>query len=101
MSKILPTVGRNLYYQPGPGEILEIIQHPPKDDEDKSQPLHAHILYVHDERHVTLEVVDHIGNRHARGDVVLCQDGEVPDEGGEYCYWMPYQTSTAKEAKQS
>lgn len=97
---IKPTVGRNLYYQPGPGEEFEITQHPARADEAMAQPLHAHILYVHDDRHVTLEVVDHIGNRHVRGDVMLYQDGEPVDRGSEYCYWMPYQQGQAKVAAQ-
>lgn len=94
---IKPAVGRNLYYQPGPGEEFEITQHPARADEAMAQPLHAHILYVHDDRHVTLEVVDHIGNRHVRGDVMLYQDGEPVDRGSEYCYWMPYQNDQKRQ----
>ncbi len=98
MATIQPTVGRNLYYWPAPGE-REITQHPPKDGEERSQPLHAHILYVHGPSHVTLEVVDHIGNRFVRGDVVLVQDGEPADTGSEYAFWMPYQKAEAVKAE--
>jgi len=84
---IIPTIGRQVWFRPGLPltHDFHVI--------DNEQALAATVIYVHDDTHINLEVIDHIGKHHFVRDVVLLQDdGLVP---GDYAEWMPYQKSVA------
>ena len=62
-----------------------------------SQPLHAVVIFVINERTVNLAITDHDGFFHTRIGVALVQPGDdLP--GGSYCQWMEYQVAQAKPA---
>jgi hypothetical protein len=88
LSNILPTVGRVLYFQPGPDD--RVVRY----DE---QPMRADIIYVHGPDNVKLHVIDHAGNHFTLASVPLVQDGDERPTCG-YAYWMPYQVGQAKVA---
>ncbi len=86
---ITPTVGRVVYFRPGNGARSRMFVR-------DSTPLRADIVYVWNDRRVSLNVDDHEGKRHYFPDVILIQDGEIPPGDGSYCEWMPYQKAVAK-----
>lgn len=82
---IIPDVSRHVHFFP--------------DDEDTSlmvrrgsQPLHAIVIFVINERTVNLSIIDHDGFFHTRIGVKLVQPGDALP-GGSYCQWMPYQVN--------
>ena len=89
MSKVItPDVSRHVHFFP--------------DDEDASlmvrrgsQPLHAIVIFVINERTVNLSIIDHDGFFHTRIGVTLVQPGDALP-GGSYCQWMAYQVQQAK-----
>jgi len=85
---ITPTVGRIVYFRPGNG--MRAIMHV-RDD----QPMRADIIYVWNDRRVSLNVDDHEGRRHFIPTVQLLQDGDTPPKDGSYAYWMQYQKDVA------
>lgn len=94
MTRIVPTIGRKLYFYPEhPGETAKRL-----DD----QPLDATIVYVlplgpgSTRYFVNLLVIDHNGMAHTRLSIPLVQDEDVNPEGINYCKWMPFQVSQAK-----
>jgi hypothetical protein len=86
---IEPTPGRVVWYQPNDLDAKML--------GNSSQPLAAHIAYVHDTRTVNLMVIDKNGNSHSRTMIRLVQDGESPAVGVSFCEWMPYQIGQAKK----
>ncbi len=86
--KIVPTVGRILYYSPGVGDAVP---------HDGKVPIPAIIVRVWSDSLLNLTVFDHNGNSHARTSVPLVQEGgDVPvSPSCAYCYWMPYQIQQA------
>lgn len=103
MSKIVPTIGRKLYFHPNgmPGGI------PPLTQNDPSVPLDATIVYVwpsvaqeDPEYSLNLVVFDHAGNMQPMHGIPLVQDGETaPDAPHPYAEWMPFQVGQAKAAE--
>lgn len=88
-----PTVGRIVWYEPFGSDHMTKL-----DD----QPLAATVFYVHDDRHVSIDIIDHAGVHYPRANVELLQgDEDQPIARGNYAYWMPYQVGQAKaqEAK--
>lgn len=90
---IKPTVGRVVWYQPNDAdaEKLGALAF------GSSQPLAAHVAYVHSDIMVNLMVIDPNGNPHSRTSVRLVQAGELPLVGESFCEWMPYQVGQAKK----
>lgn len=89
---IQPTIGRVVWYYPGPHEKRLHIN--VKD----AQPCVALICYVQNDSTVSLVVFDHFGSTHARQAVELCHGDTVPSER-EHCVWMPYQKGQAAKTE--
>ena len=79
MSKIQPTVGRVVWYNP------DSIKHP-------EARLAAHVASVIDEDTVNLMVIDEFGEPHSTRNVHLVHEGDCPVA---CCEWMPYQKGQA------
>lgn len=99
---IAPTIGRKVWYWPSDyDKHLHLDTHPgflhtAIEAFDDKQACDATVVYVHGDRCVNLQVVDHNGNVHKRCSVTLAQPGDaVPDAGG-YAEWMPFQVGQAK-----
>jgi hypothetical protein len=95
MTKILPTVGRVVWFSPsrltGDGRLAHI---------DGRKPLAAIVSHVFNDALVNLAVFDSNGTSHSRTSVPLVQEGEAKPEHGYFCSWMPYQVGqAAKHAK--
>jgi hypothetical protein len=95
MTKILPTVGRVVWFTPsrltGDGRFAHI---------DGRKPLAAIVDHVFNDGLVNLAVFDSNGMSHSRTSVPLVQEGEAMPEHGYFCSWMPYQVGqAAKHAK--
>lgn len=82
MSKIIPTVGRVVWYYSNNVDVLQ------------PQPFAATVAYVHSDRMVNLSVIDANGYQFPVQSVPLVQDGEERPQG-MYCTWMPYQIGQA------
>jgi hypothetical protein len=85
MSKVItPTIGRQVWFWP-----LKRLIEPP------TQPLAATVCFVHNDRCVNLQLIDHNGNAIPALSVVLRQpEDERPEYA--YCEWMPYQVGQAR-----
>lgn len=81
---IRPTVGRVVWYHPGPNDPPAV---------DASQPHAAMISHVENERRVNLLVVDSSGLIYRRLSAPLAQDADKPEKGG--AQWMPFQVGQA------
>jgi hypothetical protein len=88
---ITPTPGRIVWFTPAARDTS--LKH-----DDKTQPLAAIIACVHDERTVTLSVIDQRGVPHPRPSVALLQDDDQPSPLGYYAQWIPYQAKQAEKA---
>lgn len=89
---IVPTIGRVVLYRPNEIDAeLQAI--------GSTQPLAAHVAYVHGDRMVNLMVIDPNGNPHARTSVTLVQKEDVPPTGSAYCHWMDYQLGQAAKTE--
>ena len=84
MSKpTIPDVSRHVHFIPSGEDCGLMVQR-------GSQPLHAVVIFVVNERTVNLSITDHDGFIHTRLGAALVQPGdEVPT--GSHCRWMPYQ----------
>lgn len=90
---IIPDVSRHVHFIPDEADRGLMIQL-------GSQPLHAVVIYVHNERSVNLAITDHDGFFYTRFGITLVQPGdELP--GGSYCRWMPHQVNQAAAAPAS
>jgi hypothetical protein len=87
---ITPTVGRVVWYCPGPEDPTPIF---------RDEPLAAHIARVKNDRLVNLLVIRADGVTYGRHDVVLLQDGDKRPREGRYCEWMPYQKGQAAKTE--
>lgn len=93
---IVPTVGRKVWYRPGPRDIAGG-EHPIPQI-DGNQPLDATIVGVldADTNRINLAVMGADGTGpYPRVDVLLAQD--APPEPGQ-CAWMPFQKNQAASA---
>jgi hypothetical protein len=90
MTKILPTVGRVVWFTPSrsfvPPDFLII---------DPARPCSAMVAYVWSDSLVNLTVSDHYGKTFGMTSVPLMQEGEARPEAGYFCEWMPYQVGQA------
>lgn len=89
MSKIVPTVGRVIWYRADAGDHLQ--GH--KVGEEPQQPLAALVVAVHDDETVNLTVFDANGGSHGRTNIHIQQEGE--ETSGNYAEWMPFQKGQA------
>jgi hypothetical protein len=88
---IRPTVGRKVWYRPGPQDRHSHMQW------IEGEPLDATILAVHGDRSINAQVLDINGTPFIRRSWPLVQQGDdIPD--GSYFEWMPYQTGQAAKA---
>lgn len=85
---IPPTVGRLVWYYPTGASP------------ERDQPLAAIVAHVSSDTCVNLAIFDANGRPYATPptSVLLVQEGAPIPTGGNYCTWMPYQLSKAKEA---
>jgi hypothetical protein len=95
MTKIVPTVGRVVWFTPSRGfktpDFLLI---------DQNRPCSAMVAYVWNDNLVNLTVSDHYGKTFGMTSVQLVQADEPRPENGYFCEWMPYQVGqAAKQAK--
>lgn len=88
--KIVPTVGRVVWYYPGkvePGVLAG------------EGPLAAIVAHVWSDRMVNLTVFDGNGIPHALTSVDLAQAGDPVSGDGRYATWMPYQLGQAAKTE--
>ncbi len=93
---MVPTVGRNVYFEPGEGQHSQngkVVQFAGDADAPQStqQPLLGFVCYVHSDELVNLLVIDHTGNGHSLTSVPFIPAGVPVPKDGPYAYWMPYQ----------
>jgi hypothetical protein len=86
---IIPTVSRHVHFFPKEEDRGLMVQR-------GSQPLHAVVIFVINERTVNLAITDHDGFFHTRIGVALVQPGDEL-HGGSYCQWMDYQINQARQ----
>lgn len=91
---IVPSIGRKVWYRPNGRATLNGKPIACYSD----QPMDATVICVWSDRCVNLMVVDHAGNLHAAGSVMLRQEGDHHEICGSYCQWMPYQVAQAEKA---
>lgn len=87
---IKPTVGRVVWYYPGPGD--------PTFSDSYAPPFAAHVAYVWSDRRVNLMVISPEGQPQQKSSITLVQEGDATPEHG-YCAWMPYQKGQAAKAE--
>lgn len=92
---IPPTVGRVVWYWPGPNDSGNYPHSEPR------QPHAATVAYVWSDHMVNLSIVDHSGNQYSRTSVRLVQPGDDNRPVHGYCSWMPYQVGQAAKAEAS
>ena len=98
VSMIKPTIGRKVWFHPGPGDSL----YDPADAVTYlGQPFDATVVYVWNDRLVNLTVASHNGDTYGRSSVILVQPGEAPPTGKSWCEWMPYQVGQSQAVKQA
>lgn len=91
-SKIIPTVGRVVWYHPAPKEgSSDFAQH-----YQPGAPYAAIVAYVCSEALVNLAVFDANGTPRSRSSVALIQEGDAAPRDAEYCEWMPFQKGQAR-----
>jgi hypothetical protein len=83
MTKIVPTVGRVVWYFETP---------------HSEKPLAGTVAYVHSDSCVNLTVHHMNGDTSGRTSVPLVQAGE-PHPPGHRCEWMPYQVGQAAKTE--
>jgi hypothetical protein len=93
-TKIIPTVGRVVWFYPATDTQTADFSPPAA-----GEPLAAIVAAVKSPDSVNLTVFDAMGFPHARLNVLLVQDGQDVPEGGFYATWMPYQIGQAKKAE--
>jgi hypothetical protein len=85
---IQPTIGRVVWFQPA-----KVVDQPLRD-----QPFAALVTYVWSDRLVNLAAFDQNGTPLSATSVTLLQDDDVPNDGGYFAQWMPYQKGQAAKA---
>ena len=93
MTKILPTVGRVVWFTPSrlftPPDFLLI---------DRDKPCSAMVAYVWTDNLLNLTVSDHYGKTFNMTSVQLVQADEPRPANGHFCEWMPYQVGQKAKA---
>lgn len=93
MPKIIPTVGRVVWYYPGKDDDLQRFN-----TVSAGKPLAAHVACVWSDTCVNLMVIDPNGNQTSRTSVYLYPgDGERPSSC--FAEWMPYQQGQAAKTE--
>jgi hypothetical protein len=87
---IQPTIGRQVWFWPGTFQGGVFVTR-------GDQPMAATVVYVHNERLVNLQVIDHNGHARPIAEVQLRQP-EEPVPHAQFCEWMPYQKGQAARA---
>lgn len=87
-----PTVGRKVWYFPGPGDEMM--------HRNLSDPLDATIIAVHNDVIINAFIIDASGFSHVRHSVELLDpaDPTIPNNG--HCEWMPYQIGQAAKTEE-
>jgi hypothetical protein len=89
---IAPTIGRQVWFWPGTFQGGVFVSR-------GDQPMAATVVYVHTDRLVNLQVIDHDGHARPIAEVQLRQpDDHVPQT--QFCEWMPYQKGQAAKNEQ-
>lgn len=84
---ITPTVGRQVWYwRHHENEVFA----------RDTQPEAATVVYVHNDRLVNLQVIDHNGAARPQLSIPLRQPEDYVAPEGSYCEWMPFQKGQAK-----
>jgi len=85
---IKPTIGRQLWFWR---------QDPALGNE---QPQAATVAFVHNDRCVNVQIINHAGVAYPLSSVKLLQDDDVPPARGVgFCTWMPYQKGQAAKTE--
>lgn len=93
MTKIVPTIGRKVWYRPGPDdEIMTVV--------NKDLPFDATVVCVINDALVHLVIFDHHGYSHRRFAIPVVNEGEPKPTEAPYVEWMPYQIGQAKKHEQ-
>lgn len=92
---IKPTIGRRVWFWPSKKQLSEGVFHV----EDPMQACDAGVVFVVDDRKVHLFVTDHWGRTGFVKNVQLVQDNDAYALDDARAVWMPYQVSSAAEAK--
>lgn len=94
----IPTVGRRMYYRPGPHDI-GMQNNDGSKPREIQQPMDAGVLYVWGARSVNAEITDHAGQKHFRSSCIVRQPGDPEPMLGQvgYVEWMPYQQKKQTE----
>ena len=93
---IKPTVGRVVWFWPYETQLNDpsFIYH------NKSyQPCIGHVTFVHGDKMVNLDVIDHEGNHHSCTSVELVQEEDNCVRIPGTCEWMPYQKGQAAKTE--
>jgi len=90
MFTIKPTIGRKVWFFVGD-------DHQEMNVESNDQPLDATVIFVHNDTHVNLFILDHMGHQHFASNVELVQPGEYAPTRGSYATWMDYQVDQARK----
>lgn len=92
-----PTVGRKIWFRGIPFDTWGRLPAGTSPAVYGDQPLDATIVYVHGDRMVNVDVVDHVGVHWFMSSVTLKQDGDIVAYGTPHVEWMPYQLGQAKK----
>jgi hypothetical protein len=97
---ISPTIGRKVWYWPSDHDrhigLTYVPYHNAIQAHDLTQPCDATVVYVHGDRMVNLQIIDHNGNAHIRTSVPLVQPDDEKSAQRGYAEWMPFQVGQAK-----
>jgi hypothetical protein len=91
-SKVIPTIGRRIWFFPGDKESLAM-------SILNDSPCDAGIVFVHPDGTVNLSVTDHEGCLHAKFHVPIVADGEGLPFHASRAEWMPYQVKADAKHK--
>lgn len=97
MNKIIPTVGRKVWYYPMTGLLNEDETMLKNVVDGVIQPLDATVIAVFADDVVNVSIFDIHGHLFCRRNVKLVNEGERAPSMGGYVAWMPYQVKQAKK----
>lgn len=90
MAKIIPTIGRIVWFHPSKQDVIDGVDY-------KGHPLAATVVYVKNELFINLHVLDATGNAWKFEDVVLFQEAKPWDYDERCAEWMPYQRAQSEK----